>query len=72
MPVRKPFLRFNLKDLLPPEKMAGFSNIQTEPSSGANPNINTLLTFSMSLPEEDLYCPYLQVDVFDFIFLGLS
>lgn len=47
LPVKKPFIRFNLRSLLPPEKAKAVSNISTSPSdTGANPNINTTVTFT--------------------------
>lgn len=40
--------------------------------TGANPNINTTVTFTMRLPSSGLFCPKLSCDVFDFVFKGLS
>lgn len=71
MPIRKPFIKFNIKSMLPPEKAIAVSDIQTDPRIGANPNFNTIITFSSSLPVEDIYCPCLTCDVYDSIFLGL-
>ena len=48
------------------------TNVQTEPCAGADPNINTLLSFSCELPINKLYCPHLTCDVFDYIFIGLA
>lgn len=73
MPIKKAFIKFRIKSLLPPEKAQAVTNIQTEPSaSGQNPNINTLITFSASLPVDNLYCPSLGCDSYDFIMKGLS
>jgi len=59
--------------LLPPEKAQAVTNIDTDPNApGPNPNINTTLTFSVQLPTEDLYCPSLGCDVFDYVYSGLS
>lgn len=72
MPVKKPFIKFNLRSLLPPEKAKAIANIQTNPiDTGANPNINTTVTFTMKLPTSPLYCPKLSCDVYDYIFKGL-
>ena len=71
LPIRKPFVRFNIKSMLPPEKAIAVSDINTDPAVWANPNFNTIITFSASLPVEDIYCPALTCDVFDHIFLGL-
>ena len=72
MPVRKPFIKFHIKSLLPPEKAMAVTNVQTEPCPGADPNINTQLSFTCELPVEKDFCPHLTCDVFDYIFLGLA
>lgn len=73
MPVRKPFIKFRIRSMLPSEQGQGLSNIQTDPNyPGANPNINTVLTFSCQLPVEELFCPSLSCEVYDQIFMGLS
>jgi hypothetical protein len=73
LPVRKPFIKFRIKSLLPPDQAGAATNIETDPNfSGPNPNINTVLSFSCFLPTEELYCPALTCEVFDYIFLGLS
>ena len=60
MPVKKPFLRFNLRSLLPPDKAQAVTNIKTQPNApGSNPNINTMINFSVDLPVSPLYCPRL-------------
>jgi hypothetical protein len=71
MPIRKPFIKFNIKSMLPPEKAVAVSDISTDPGIGLNPNFNTIITFSTSLPIDDIYCPALTCDVYDHIFLGL-
>ena len=59
--------------MLPPEKAKAIANIKTTPiDTGANPNINTTVTFTMNLPSGSLYCPKLSCDVYDYIFKGLS
>lgn len=73
MPIKKPFIRFRIKSLLPPEKAQAVTDVSTDPNAnGPNPNINTTLTFSVQLPEEELYCPSLGCDVFDYVFAGFS
>ena len=73
MPVKKPFVKFNLKSLLPPSMGGAVTNIKTQPSdSGPNPNINTTIKFSLQLPTDELFCPTLSCEVFDFIFQGKS
>lgn len=46
LPIKKPFIKFNIKSMLPPEKAIAVSDIITDPSVGRNPNFNTIITFS--------------------------
>ena len=72
MPIKKPFIKFNLRSLLPPEKAQAVTNIKTQPSAaGCNPNINTVINFAIDLPVQKLFCPRLQCDVYDFVYKGL-
>ncbi len=71
MPVKKPFVKFNLRSLLPPEKAKAIQNVQTNPQdTGSNPNINTTVSFIMHLPSSSLFCPRLSCDVYDMVFKG--
>jgi len=73
MPIKKPYIKFRVKSLLPPAKAQAITNVQTDPNAnGPNPNINTTLTFNVNLPVEELYCPALECDVFDFVYRGFS
>lgn len=73
MPIKKPFIKFGIKSLLPPLKAQAVTNVKTDPNAaGPNPNINTLITFSVQLPVEELYCPKLSCEVYDYVFRGLS
>jgi hypothetical protein len=73
LPVRKPIVKFRIKSLLPPEKAQAVTNITTEPNQhGPNPNINTCINFMVQLPEEEIYCPALACDVYDYLMAGLS
>ena len=73
MPIKKPFVKFRVKSLLPPEKAQAVTNVSTDPNAcGPNPNINTMLTFNVQLPIEELYCPSLACDCFDYVFMGMS
>ena len=73
MPIKKPVVKFRIKSLLPPEKAQAVTNVQTDPkANGPNPNINTMLTFNVQLPVEELYCPSLACDAYDQVFIGFS
>lgn len=70
LPVKKAFIQFNLKSLVPPNSTA-VQNIQTQPSAaGPNPTINTTMNVSIPLPTDPLYCPKLSSTVYDYIFRG--
>ena len=71
LPVKKAFIKFNIRSLLPPARALAVTNIQTEPrDSGPNPNINTTISFSTTLPVGEIYCPRLACEVFDQICKG--
>ena len=73
LPVKKPFIKFYLKSLLPPSKSGVVDNIQTQPHSpGPNPTLSTVIKFKISLPTDPLYCPTLTCGVYDYIFKGIS
>jgi len=72
LPVKKAFIAFNIKSLVPPNGPA-VKNIQTEPTApGANPTLNTTMKFGIPLPTAPLYCPRLACTVYDCIFKGWS
>ena len=73
MPIKKAFVKFRPRSLLPPERAFAVTNVDTEPKeSGPNPNINTLVSFQAQLPSDNLYCPTLACEAYDFVCKGLS
>lgn len=73
LPVKKAFVNFNLKGLVPPKIGTNLKNLKTDPKApGANPTINTMMQFFVPLPIEPLYCPRLSCQVYDQIFAGFS
>ena len=61
LPVKKAFIKFNLKSILHPEKANAVENIRTQPSaSGPNPTISTVIKFQTHLPSDTLFCPSLS------------
>ena len=62
LPVKKAFVKFNLKSLLPPDSHGAVDNIQTQPSAtGPDPSISCTIKFDIWLPNDPLYCPSLSV-----------
>ena len=73
LPVKKAFVKFNLKGLVPPTIGTNLSNLKTEPTApGPNPTISTLMKFQVPLPIDPLYCPRLSCQVYDCIYTGFS
>lgn len=73
LPVKKPFIKFNLRSLLPPEQAKAVTNVRTQPNdTGPNPNLNTTVTFTMRLPSSGMFCPKLSCDVYDYLFKGIN
>lgn len=70
LPVKKAFVKFNVKSLVPPNGPS-LKNIETTPSqAGPNPTLNTTMKFFIPLPTDPLYCPRLTCTVYDNIFTG--
>ena len=69
LPVKKAFISFNLKSLVPPDSDLAIENLKTQPNAaGTDPTINTVIKFFMRLPDDPLYTPVLTCTVFDNIF----
>lgn len=61
LPVKKAFVNFNLKGLVPPKLGTNLKNLKTDPKNpGPDPTINTLMMFTVPLPTDPLYCPRLS------------
>ena len=72
LPVKKAYINFNIKSLVPPGGPS-VKNVETQPQSpGSNPTINTTLKFTIPLPVDPLYCPKLTSTIFDYIFKGFA
>ena len=51
LPVKKAYVQFGLKTLVPPIAGNSVSNVETQPGPfGADPTINTVVSFLMLLP----------------------
>lgn len=66
LPVRKAFVKFSVKSLLPSEKAKAVPDIFTIPDeAGENPNIRTCLEIKVELPSDPFYTPSMTCTVFD-------
>lgn len=73
LPVKKAFVNFNLKGLVPPSIGTNLKNLKTVAKApGANPTINTLMMFEVPLPTDTLFCPRLSCQVYDTVYAGFS
>lgn len=73
LPVKKAFVLFNLKSMVPPMLGDSLTNIKTDPRmAGPNPTINTLLEFNIPLPRDLLFCPRMTCTVYDSVVMGLK
>ena len=73
LPVKKAFVNFNLKGLVPPMIGTNLRNLKSVAKApGANPTINTLMKFDVPLPTDELFCPRLSCQVYDTVFAGFS
>ena len=71
LPVKKAYIKFLLKSLVPPIAASNVETVETVPGpAGVDPTINTVVSFNMLLPVEELYAPSLACRVFDKIFKG--
>jgi hypothetical protein len=73
-PIKKAYIKFSVKSLLPPAQAKAVSEIYTEPGQGGtDPNIQTTLKIQVNIPSEPFYCPRMTCMAFDKLYLdGMS
>ena len=71
--VKKPFIKFDLNSLnVTGKPQDSHQPIQTIPvNGGANPTINTVITFDINLPKDTKFMPELQCEVYDHMLSGM-
>jgi hypothetical protein len=73
LPVKKAYIQFGLKTLVPPISGAIVDDLSTVPGPfGSDPTLNTVVSFKMILPEEYKYAPSMACRVYDKIFTGFD
>ena len=66
LPIRKAFVKFGIKTLLPLSQAKAVRNVYTMPKEGgSNPNIKTSIQFEVKLPSNSIFCPRMTCDVYD-------
>ena len=70
LPIRKAYIKFSVKSVLPPAQAKAVSDIFTEPGEGgSDPNIRTTLKVLVRLPGEEAYCPRMTSTPYDKLYL---
>lgn len=73
LPVRKPFVKLQVKSMLEPEEQHAHENKVVPPQeSGSNPNFNVKFNFELQLPANEDFVPTMTCSVLDQVFLGMS
>jgi hypothetical protein len=58
LPIKKAYVKFSVKSLLPPAQAKAVADIFTVPDEGGtDPNITTTLKFSVNISSMPLFCP---------------
>ena len=70
--IKKPFISFDLNSIDVTKRIAPLDEIKTQPNeSGANPNVNSIISFTAQLPKELDFVPQLQCNVYDHVLGGM-
>ena len=70
--IKKPFISFDLNSIDVTKRVAPLEAIKTQPNeSGANPNVNSIISFTAQLPKELDFVPQLQCNVYDHVLGGM-
>lgn len=74
LPVKKPYIKFAVKSLLPSEQAKALQDVFTVPNEGGvDPNIRTTFRLKVNLPSTPMYVPTMTCTVFDKIYFdGMS
>jgi len=66
LPIRKAYIKFSVKSVLPPAQAKAVSDIFTEPGEGgSDPNIRTTLKILVRIPANEEYCPRMTCTAYD-------
>ena len=72
--IKKPYISFDLNSInVSATTGENMQPVTTLPNDvGANPNINSVIKFSVKLPKDEIFIPEFQCDVYDHVLGGLS
>ena len=70
LPIKKAYVKFSVKSVLPPAAAKAVNDILTEPKEGGDdPNIRTTLKIQVKIPNDPEYCPRMTCTVYDKLYL---
>ena len=73
LPVKKAYIDFLLKSMVPPMAASALTSVQTAPNAaGPDPTINSVISFSVPMPKDHLFAPRMSCRVYDKVFKGMS
>jgi len=73
LPIKKAYIDFLLKSMVPPVAASALSSVSTVPGpTGPDPTINSVISFDVPMPVNHLYAPSMSCRVYDKVFKGLS
>jgi hypothetical protein len=72
--IKKPYISFDLNSInVSSTNGKNLQPVTTLPNEvGSDPNINSVIKFSVNLPKDEIYIPQFQCDVYDHVLGGLS
>jgi len=73
LPVKKAYIDFLLKSMVPPVAASALTSVQTVPGpTGPDPTINSVISFSVPMPVNHLFAPAMSCRVYDKVFKGFG
>ena len=73
LPVKKPFIKFDMNSLnvtgKPEDTLQPITTVPGD--TGSNPTINAVIKFDARLPQEEIFIPELQCEVYDHLLSGM-
>ena len=73
LPVKKAYIDFLLKSMVPPMIASALNSVSTVPGpTGADPTINSVISFNVRMPLNPLFAPSMACRVYDKVFKGMS
>jgi len=73
LPVKKAYIDFLLKSMVPPMASSALTSIRTTPGpTGPDPTLNSVISFSVPMPKNRMFAPRMSCRVYDKVFTGFS